>query len=121
MTVGPFVRWLHGLEAEGHEMVIHGYFHERIPHSGETLRDRVVTGFYTAGEGEFYDLDYADAVRRITLARDEFTAAGLRPRGFIAPAWLLGEAGERAAVDAGMEYTARLTSVIDLRTIRHFH
>jgi predicted deacetylase len=56
----------------------------------ETLRERLITGAYTAGEGEFYDLDYADALERITRARDEFVAAGLRPRGFIAPAWLLG-------------------------------
>jgi predicted deacetylase len=121
MADRPFVRWLQGLEADGHEIVIHGYFHERASRADETLRDRLITGFYTEGEGEFYDLDYAEALRRIVLARDEFTAAGLRPRGFIAPAWLLGEAGQRAAIDAEMEYTTRLTSVIDLRTNRQFH
>src|SRR5439155_8269 len=26
---GQFVSWLRGLDADGHEIVIHGYFHER--------------------------------------------------------------------------------------------
>ena len=40
----------------------------------------------------------------------------MTPRGFIAPAWLLGAAAERAAADAEMEYTTRLTGVRDLRS-----
>ena len=111
-----FVRWLRDLEADGHEIVIHGYFHERASRGGETLKDRLVTRAYTAGEGEFYDLGYAEAVERITRARDEFIAVGLKPRGFIAPAWLLSAEGERAAREAEMEYTTRLTNVVDLRT-----
>src|SRR5690349_21809889 len=31
-----FVRWLRALEADGHEIVIHGYFHERPSGSKET-------------------------------------------------------------------------------------
>jgi hypothetical protein len=111
-----FVRWLRDLEADGHEIVIHGYYHQRPTTGSEGVRGRLVTGYYTAGEGEFYDLEYAEALQRITRARDEFIAAGLKPRGFIAPAWLLGRDAERAAVDAEMEYTTRLTSVLDLRT-----
>src|SRR5438045_6779121 len=111
-----FVTWLRALEADGHEVVIHGYFHERPPQRKETLRDKFVTRFYTQNEGEFYDLSYEEALRRITTARDEFRAQGLKPRGFIAPAWLLGDEAERAACDAKMEYTTRLRSVCDLRS-----
>lgn len=111
-----FVHWLRGMEADGHEIVIHGYFHQRPRQSNETLRQRFVTRFYTDDEGEFYDLGYAEAFERITRARDEFTAAGLKPRGFIAPAWLLSPEAERAAVDAELEYTTRLTNVRDLRS-----
>jgi uncharacterized protein len=75
-----------------------------------------VTRFYTQNEGEFYDLDYEEALRRITTARDEFRAHGLKPRGFIAPAWLLGNEAERAVRDAQMEYTTRVHSVCDLRS-----
>src|SRR5213596_2231327 len=111
-----FVSWLRGLEAEGHEIVIHGYFHERPRGAKETLRDKFLTRFYTQHEGEFYDLGYDEALRRIASARDEFRAHGLNPRGFVAPAWLLGDEAEHAARDAQMEYTTRLRTVCDLRS-----
>jgi uncharacterized protein len=111
-----FVSWLRGLEADGHEIVIHGYFHERPRRGKETLRDQFLTQFYTQNEGEFYDLTYDEALRRIVAARDEFRAHGLKPRGFVAPAWLLNEEAERAVRDAQMEYTTRLRTVCDLRS-----
>lgn len=115
-----FVRWLQELEGQGHEIVIHGYFHERPRRPAENLREKFFTRFYTSEEGEFYDLDYEEALRRITQARDDFTSAGLTPRGFIAPAWLLGAAAERAAAEAEMEYTTHLTGVRDLRSGQDF-
>jgi predicted deacetylase len=115
-----FVSWLRGLEADGHEIVIHGYFHERPCGAQESFRDKFFTRFYTQHEGEFYDLNYDEALQRIAAARDEFCANGLKPRGFVAPAWLLGKEAERAARDAGMEYTTRLHKVCDLRLGRDF-
>ena len=115
-----FVSWLRQLEATGHEVVIHGYFHQRPNAPRETFVDKIVTEFYTQGEGEFYDLDYDEAVRRITAARDEFQAAGLKPLGFVAPAWLLSHAGMRAARDAEMEYTTHLRDIVDLRSNENF-
>ena len=111
-----FVTWLRTLEADGHEIVIHGYFHERPSRKKETLRDKFMTRFYTQNEGEFYDLGYEEALRRITTARDQFRALGLKPRGFIAPAWLLGNEAEQAVRDAELEYTTRLRTVSDLRS-----
>ena len=115
-----FLSWLRDLESAGHEMVIHGYFHQRPTRTGETMRERAITRFYTQGEGEFFDLPYEEAFRRISQAKELFTTSGLRPRGFIAPAWLLSAAGERAARDAGMEYTTRLRTVLDLRSGESF-
>jgi predicted deacetylase len=115
-----FVRWLKDLEGAGHEIVIHGYFHERPRREAESLRERFLTRTYTSGEGEFYDLDYEEALRRISRAREDFAVAGLTPRGFIAPAWLMGPAAERAAIAAEMEYTTRLTGVRDLRSGKDF-
>jgi predicted deacetylase len=111
-----FVTWLRVLQADGHEIVIHGYFHERPAQTKETPRDKFMTRFYTQNEGEFYDLSYQEALRRITTARDEFRALGLKPRGFIAPAWLLGSEAERAVRDAELEYTTRLRTVRDFRS-----
>ena len=115
-----FVSWLRALEADGHEIVIHGYFHERPIQAKETLRDKFMTRFYTQNEGEFYDLSYEEALRRITTARDEFRALGLKPHGFIAPAWLLGNEAEQAVRDAELEYTTRLRTVCDLRSASTF-
>ncbi len=75
-----------------------------------------MTRFYTRNEGEFYDLPYEEASATHRNARDEFRAHGLEPRGFVAPAWLLGDEAERAICDAHMEYTTRLRSVCDLRS-----
>ena len=111
-----FVSWLRDLEAAGHEIVIHGYFHERPKRADESFLKKLITQFYTQGEGEFYDLGYDEAFRRIKEARDQFQAAGFKPRGFVAPAWLLSADGERAARDAEMEYTTRLRTVLDLRS-----
>ena len=115
-----FVSWLRDLEAQRHEIVIHGYFHERPACTAETLRDKFITQLYTQSEGEFYDMDYDEAFRRIKTARDEFSAARLKPRGFVAPAWLLSAEAERAARDAELEYTTRLRTVRDLRSGEDF-
>src|SRR5262249_20772253 len=115
-----FVSWLRDLEAAGHEIVIHGYFHQRERRPNETVQTRLFTRFYTQDEGEFYDLDYQEALRRIMGARDEFRAIGLKPRGFVAPAWLLSADAERAARDADLEYTTRLRAVRDLRSGEDF-
>ncbi len=116
----PFVSWLRDLEASGHEIVIHGYFHERSRRPGESTGEKLLTRFYTQDEGEFFDLGYDEAFQRIAAARDEFRAVGLKPRGFIAPAWLLSAEAERAARDAEMEYTTRLATVRDLRSGTNF-
>ena len=101
------------MDTLGHEIVIHGFFHERARKKKETAREKIVTRFYTADEGEFFDLDYASALRLIRTAQEDFAAIGLEPSGFIAPAWLLAAEAERAAIDAGISYTTTLRSVRD--------
>ncbi len=111
-----FISWLRGLEADGHEIVIHGYFHERPRRNGTGLRERFFNQVYTNNEAEFFDLPYAEALGRITRARDEFRATHLSPIGFIAPGWLLSREAQQAAADAGMQYTTRISHVVDLLT-----
>jgi predicted deacetylase len=111
-----FLSWLRVLESSGHEVVLHGFFHRREPGPGSTWWGRLVTEHYTAGEGEFYDLAYAEARRRMARGRVMLEGAGLAVRGFIAPAWLLGAEAERAARDEAFDYTTRLGGLLDLRT-----
>jgi predicted deacetylase len=113
-----FLNWLRQREAAGHEIVLHGFYHVREQRSGGRWWQKLVTEHYTAGEGEFYDLPYDEARRRLQKGRGMLKGAGLNVSGFIAPAWLLGADAERAARDEGFAYTTRLGGVLDLRSGR---
>jgi len=115
-----FGPWLREQSAAGHEVVIHGYHHQRTRRGEESLRDKLTTRFYTADEGEFYDLDRASATVLVTKARSEFQEIGVPTAGFIAPAWLLSDEAECALRDLQCEYTTRLGDVLDLRSGRSF-
>lgn len=110
-----FCAWLQRQVAAGHEAVLHGYYHQRETRAGETWRDRLVTRAYTAGEGEFYDLPYDRAKALVARGRDDLQAVGLKPTGFIAPAWLLSDPAEQALRDLGFAYTTRLGGVWKLQ------
>ena len=80
----------------GVEMFVHGWSH----------RDPAPKGFgakhMTAGEGEFASLGRAEALRRMTEARDVIEdAIGGPAAGFIAPAWLYSAAAREAVAEAG--------------------
>ena len=111
-----FLAWLREKQAAGHEIILHGFYHLRAPCAEDSAGRRLVTQHYTAGEGEFYDLDYEEARERMEDGREMLTGAGLEVVGFIAPAWLLGEEGEKAARNLGFAYTTRLGGVLDLRS-----
>lgn len=111
-----FGAWLREQAAAGHEVVMHGYFHQRARRAGESARAKFTTRLYTADEGEFYDLDRASAAALVAQARADFAQLGLAPTGFIAPAWLLSDEAEAALRDLRIEYTTRLGSVLDLPT-----
>ena len=115
-----FTAWLKELRAQGHEIVIHGFYHQRATRAGESPRQKAITRIYTAGEGEFYDLGYEEAARLLREAKSEFAAHGFHPAGFIAPAWLLGAEAKRAAADSGFLYTTTLRAVCDLNAGTQF-
>lgn len=115
-----FCEWLRNRAAAGDEAVIHGYFHRRETRDRETLAARLITRIYTAGEGEFFDIDYSAARDRVAKARDEFRSVGLEPSGFIAPAWLLSDEGQRAIRELGIAYTTRLRTVTEFQRGREW-
>lgn len=115
LGVPEFCDWLRRQAQRGHEAVIHGYYHQRAQRAAESLRDRLITRSYTAGEGEFYDLSREEARSLVAKARGEFLSAELYPVGFIAPAWLLSDGAEQALRDLDFAYTTRLRGIWDLR------
>ena len=100
-----FCEWLREKERAGHEIVTHGYYHQRARRSGESAMQKITTRIYTADEGEFFDLDRETARGLVAKANAELAQAGVHPRGFIAPAWLLGSEAEAALRELGVEYT----------------
>jgi uncharacterized protein len=109
-----FCDWLKR-SAQIHEVVLHGYLHSR-PRSEGAWLETFVTEYYTAREGEFYDLSESEATRRLERGKHELRELGLETRGFIAPAWLLGREAECAVKKVGFEYTTRLRTFNDLVT-----
>ena len=111
-----FCRWLEGLARQGHELVVHGYYHQRPARAGETWWQRGMTRIYTQGEGEFYDLPLNEAGELLAQAQADFRQLDApAPVGFIAPAWLLGSDAAAAVRKAGFRYTTYLTGMRDFR------
>ncbi len=103
--------------AQGHEAVLHGFYHLRPTKDGEGLATRWITRSYTAGEGEFYDLGRTEASELLRMGKEALGKTlgnrGVPLTGFIAPAWLLGAEAEEAVRAEGFEYTTRIGSVIE--------
>lgn len=114
-----FIDRLRALEADGHEIYLHGYYHRSRAWSDPATRDgrersaaarlrhlfaqRVVS----ASEAEFSDVSREEAVARLDAGERALRDAGLSIAGFVAPAWsmpswvlsLLGERGYRYTED----------------------
>ncbi len=110
-----FCRWLEGLAKAGHEVVVHGYYHQRAPRGDETAKQRWMTNVYTMGEGEFYNLSYDEAASLLSQAKADFAKLDVPPPvGFVAPAWLLGSAALSAVERANFAYTTYLTGMYSI-------
>jgi predicted deacetylase len=94
-----FVAWLRGQVEEGVEPVLHGYYH-RDEQPQRSAWDRLRGRALTAGEGEFLSLPYEVARARIVAGRrlvEDLVGASVT--GFVAPAWLYGQATRDALRD----------------------
>jgi predicted deacetylase len=116
-----FAHWLKAACAEGNEAVLHGYFHLRKNRATDGPVKRLITRSYTAGEGEFLDLEKDAARELLDRGKTAIEACGVRVSGFIAPAWLLGADAELAVREAGFQYTTRIATVIDFATGAEYH
>jgi predicted deacetylase len=81
-----FCSFLRGLQAQGHEVFLHGFFHEKKVSRwtlGSYLAQRVVS----AGEAEMSDLTRDETVARLDAGERALARAGLTVDGFVPPAW----------------------------------
>ncbi|MDL5033830.1 polysaccharide deacetylase family protein [Pelomonas sp. APW6] len=105
-----FERWLLQRAALGDELVLHGYDH-RDPLTPQGPAQRWLRRVYTAGEGEFAALDHDEALRRLRAGRDWMGSLGVRPAGFVAPAWLMSRGTWEALREQPLRYTCTLREV----------
>ncbi len=103
-----------GWQAQGHEIVLHGYFHDRQESPPEKLSTVFWTRFYTNREAEFLDLPRETARLRLERGRTLFESLGWRSRGFVAPAWLMAEGLTNLLAEMGFAYTTRVSEIIPL-------
>lgn len=94
-----FAAKLRGWVESGSEVFLHGFFHlDGSSQQGQPQSWKA--RHLTAGEGEFLSLDYAEAVRLLVDGRKAVEDVIGRPvAGFVAPAWLYGEAAQQAVAD----------------------
>ncbi len=99
-----FKAWLRARSDAGVEMILHGYHHvDETPHAGAARRWKA--SVLTAGEGEFLGLDKSESVRRLERGRELIEGiVGRQVEGFVAPAWLYGEAALGALHELGFRF-----------------
>lgn len=96
-----FGRKLRDWAASGVEMFVHGWSHRDASEHRSAL-DGFRARHMTAGEGEFLGLDHANALARMTRAKQLVEdVTGMAATGFIAPAWLYGPGALSALGEAG--------------------
>lgn len=110
----PYLCWLRGLQAGGHELVLHGLTHRDEGPPPRGLREHLLRHHYTAGEGEFAALTQAEAAERLRQGRAWAGALQLPMEGFVAPAWLMSGPALEAVAAAGFGHTCTLTQMIAL-------
>lgn len=114
-----FVNRIKELAGSGWEIVLHGLTHkEPVLHhdrrEGHPVIQYFVSRWYTNGEGEFYRLSGTAARARIYKGLSILAACGLKPAGFIAPAWLLNKESVAALNEFNFTFTTTLGGITDL-------
>jgi predicted deacetylase len=112
---GDFCRAVTAWQDSGHEVVLHGYFHDRQESPPEKLSTIFWTRLYTNREAEFLDLPRETAQLRLQRGRAMFETLGWNATGFVAPAWLMASGLTNLLADMGFTYTTRVNEIIPLR------
>ncbi len=116
-----FAARLRDLQARGHEIYLHGFFHRaglgprRVTNEGKPrgfgrwFAQRIVS----AGEAEFSDVGMREAEARLDEGARVLTDAGLRIDGFVAPAWSMPKWVLPLLATRGYRFTEDHTAVYD--------
>jgi hypothetical protein len=105
-----FVRWVRERADEGAEIFLHGERHDEVG-SPRSFGDSWRAFNKTAREGEFLTLEGPAARERIDRGLMVFAQLGLRPIGFVPPAWLARDACYEVVAEAGLHFAENDTAV----------
>lgn len=97
-----------GLESRlgrGDELVLHGYTHLDEAPPARGLFERFVRHVYTRQEGEFFCIGVEQARERLERGQEWFARRRWPLHGFVAPAWLMGQAAWDALGEFSFLYT----------------
>lgn len=92
------------LQANGHELCLHGHVHLDEGAGPVRAVDWVRRRILTRSEAEFAALDRPSAAQKLKLGLDYFAAHGWNARGFVPPAWMISPAALHAVRAAGFAY-----------------
>ncbi len=67
---------------------------------------------YTAGEAEFDASSPQEAAEKVKAGLEILASIGIRPEGFVAPAWLMPESADAVLADLGIRYTIRFHEIV---------
>jgi predicted deacetylase len=113
-----FTNWLNNIVGEKHEVVLHGWMHA-VDAGTKSARFRNLSGNVMArGCQEFWNLDQAEAERRLKLGLETLRQFGHSPTGFIAPGWMASSQAKQATNKMGFEYTTTHLQICDFVTDR---
>ncbi len=96
-----FIAWCRDCATQGADVFLHGERHDEVGLQRGWADEWRALG-RTAREGEFLTLDAGGARARIERGVGRLRDLGLRPIGFVAPAWLSRSECRRAVSDAGL-------------------
>ncbi len=82
-----FCERLRNLQAQGHEIYLHGFYHLSRPRKHPDFRWWFAQRVLSGGEAEFSDITQEEASHRLDEGMLTLKRAGLRMDGFVAPAW----------------------------------
>jgi len=106
-SVKTLERW----QKEGHDLALHGYFHDREKLPQESWW---WTRVYSNQEAEFFNLPTEEAERRLDAALAIWRQLGWTATGFVAPGWLYPTSLEPLLRKKGFAYTCRLRELVHL-------
>jgi hypothetical protein len=111
-----FATFIESRILRGDEIVLHGFHHADTGPRPRGLREWLTRRIYTGSEGEFWQLDFEAARRRILRGLVVLRAAGWYPTGFVAPAWLLSTPALCALEATSLQYCATRDAVVVLHS-----